>query len=63
LNIIDVAVDLPSEEASVSYPGWVSYCALTGASHKLLPTLNRQPFNRAWVWASEYKQSLSGYPL
>jgi len=30
LNIIDQAIDLPSEEVSVSYP--VSYCALIGAS-------------------------------
>jgi len=52
LNIIDLAIDLPSEEASVSYPEcilWatvcsVSYCAFIGTSHKLLPALHR-PFN------------------
>jgi len=41
LNIIDVAIDLPSEEASVSYPECilratvypVSYSALIGMSH------------------------------
>jgi len=60
LNDINLAVDLPSEEASVSYP--VSYCTLFGMSHKLPPTLYRQALNEAWVRADGCKQSLPGYP-
>jgi len=34
MNVIDLAIDLPSEEASVAYPEYpVSYCALIGTSH------------------------------
>jgi len=69
LNIINLAIDLPSEEASVSYPEcilWaivcpvsycvscellcpVRYCVLIGMSHKLPPTLCKQPSNKGWV--------------
>ena len=50
---------LPSEEASVSYPEcilWatvypVSSCALIRTSHKLPPTIHKQPLNMARVRA------------
>ena len=58
--MIDLAINLRSEEASVSYPEcilWaivypVSCCALIGMSHKLPPTLYRQPLSKAWVQAT-----------
>ena len=40
----------------------VSYCALIGTSHKLPPTLHRQPLNESWVRASRCKQHLPRYP-
>ena len=42
------------------YP--VSYCALIGTSHKLPPTLYRQPLDETCVRAGGCKQSLPGYP-
>ena len=41
------------------YP--VSYCAIIAMNHKLLPTLYRQPLNKAWVQAGGCKQSLPRY--
>ena len=54
-------MDLPSEEASVSYP--VNYCiSCESLCINWNESLYRQPLNKDWVWGGGCKQSLPRYP-
>jgi len=54
-------MDLPSEEASVSYP--VNYCiSCESLCINWNESLYRQPLNKDWIWGGKCKQSLPRYP-
>jgi len=61
MNIVDLAINLPSEEAILSISCEL-LCINWNVPQAAAYTLYRQPLNKAWVWATGCKQSLPGYP-